>query len=355
MFVLEKAVYFLTFPTSFILFLIMEVTINEHNANQRCDRFLRKYCKIYPDIRLSDIYSRIRKKQVLVNNKKVAEDYRLSIWDVVSFDDALLWKKDMSLLISPKERKLKKLTLDEITPRILYEDNHRLVFNKPADTVIHPSNQHWNDLCMNDYLERYLKTTWAWTKEQQESWFIPSFWYRLDKDTSWVLIAAKTYEALQYLNETIRERNIEKEYFTFVVWEFPQYKKIDKPLEKSYDPKFDRAHVKINSKDWVEAVTECWKEKIIYHPVLWQISLVKVKIHTWRMHQIRVHLSDAGYPVLWDIVYGNPVVNRKLYKQLNINRQLLHCSMYSYKDIGSWKTLRFVAPLPEDFQSLLWK
>jgi 23S rRNA-/tRNA-specific pseudouridylate synthase len=78
---------------------------------------------------------------------------------------------------------------------------------------------------------------------------------------------------------------------------------------------------------------------------------VHVKIETWRMHQIRVHLAHAWYPVVGDIVYGNPVINRKLYKQCGIKRQLLHCQTYEFID-EQWTKRTFTAPLPADMQRL---
>lgn len=114
----------------------------------------------------------------------------------------------------------------------------------------------------------------------------------------------------------IRERKIDKYYLALVVGIFPKHLLIDKPLTKSYDKKFDRSHVKIDYREGLESKTECRLEKSFTHPLLGQLSLLRVKIHTGRMHQIRVHVSDAGYPVLGDIVYGNPAANRILYKSL---------------------------------------
>ena len=71
------------------------------------------------------------------------------------------------------------------------------------------------------------------------------------------------------------------------------------------------------------------------------------------MHQIRVHLADAGYPVLGDLVYGNPAINRILHKSLGINRQLLHCRKYSFFDYLTQQQRSFEAPMPEDFEKVL--
>lgn len=160
----------------------MEIKIQAEQANQRCDRFLRKYCKPYPQVRLSDIYSWIRKGEVRVNGKRTKEESRLSLGDVVSFDEALLGKKDKNLTLTQKERKMQKIDFDELQTWILYEDEDWLVFNKPAGIVIHPSAQHRNEPCMNDYLEFYCEKM-GYTKDKHQT-FKPAFGYRLDKDTS---------------------------------------------------------------------------------------------------------------------------------------------------------------------------
>jgi len=332
----------------------MEIIIDETNADQRFDRFMRKYCKTYPEVKLSDIYSRIRKWEIKLNWKKVKEEYRVQIWDKIVFMEEHLWKKDLRALMSPKDKKLKKLEVDDIRKMIVYEDKNRIVFDKPAWVILHPSDRHWNDLCMNDYLEKYVEMTiWSTAKSDSDTeTFKPSFGYRLDKDTSWVLIAAKNYPALQYINEIIRDRKIEKKYLAVVVGDFPKHLIIDKSLEKVYDKKFDRSHMVVD-RSWLTAKTECRNKKTIFHPDLWSVSLLEIKIDTWRMHQIRIHLSSEWYPILGDIIYGNPAVNRKLYKNININRQLLHCRKYSFVDIWEKNRKEFSAEIPNDFQKII--
>jgi 23S rRNA-/tRNA-specific pseudouridylate synthase len=80
--------------------------------------------------------------------------------------------------------------------------------------------------------------------------------------------------------------------------------------------------------------------------------LVKVKISTGRMHQIRVHLANAGYPILGDLLYGNQVINRKLSKNCKIHRQLLHCRKYSFYDEINKKNQSRQAPIPNTFTQL---
>lgn len=328
----------------------MRITITEDQSNQRCDRFLRKFCKPYPQVRLSDIYSWIRKGEVRVNGKKTKEETRLVVWDLLEFPESCLGAKDKKLALSQKEKKFQKLNPELVRSRILYEDEHRIAFNKPAGIVLHPSNKHWNDLCMNDYLEWYCEQIGLNQKAENQT-FKPSFWYRLDKDTSGVLIAAKTYEALQYINQIIRERAISKEYLTFVAGKFPKHLIIDKAIEKTYNAKFARAQMQLNESDGLDSKTECRCEKTFQHKDLGQISLVRVKLYSGRMHQIRIHLSSEHFPVLGDLIYGKPVLNRIVYKSLHIQRQLLHCWKYQFKNLDG-KQIAFEVPLPQEFKIL---
>ena len=167
------------------------------------------------------------------------------------------------------------------------------------------------------------------------------------------MIAGKTYESLQYINKLIREREIDKYYLALVAGKFPEHLLIDKPLEKQYDKRFDRSHVKVDMRYGQSAKTECRCDSSFVHESFGECSLVKVKIETGRMHQIRVHLADAGYPVLGDLVYGNPALNRLLHKTLGINRQLLHCWQYTFFDSFGQQKRSFVAPIPTDFASVM--
>lgn len=334
----------------------MQITITPDQANQRCDRFLRKFCKPYPQVRLADIYSWIRKGTLKVNGKRTKEETRLLEWDVLEFPDSCLGAKDKNLILSQKEKKFQKLDPELVRSWILYEDDQRLVFDKPAGIVLHPSNKHRNDLCMNDYLEWYCeqehKKNWSVTasdRNDNTQTFKPSFGYRLDKDTSGVLIAGKTYAALQYINQLIRERAISKEYLTLVAGNFPKHLIIDKAIEKTYNAKFSRAQMQLNASDGLDSKTECRCQKVWYHQLLGQISLVKVKIYSGRMHQIRIHLASEKFPILWDLIYGSPAINRIVYKNLNIQRQLLHCWKYQFKNLDG-KPIAFEASPPQEFQ-----
>ncbi|MDR0282665.1 MAG: hypothetical protein LBI53_05205 [Candidatus Peribacteria bacterium] len=97
--------------------------------------------------------------------------------------------------------------------------------------------------------------------------------------------------------------------------------------------------------------TEVETLKTIFHHELGQISLLRVTLHTGRMHQIRIHLASEGFSVLGDLIYGNPAVNRKLNKIMNVQRQLLHCRNYHFIDHQD-KVIDITAPIPEDFEKV---
>jgi 23S rRNA pseudouridine955/2504/2580 synthase len=146
----------------------MFMLIDESTAHQRFDRFLRKRCKSYPEVSLSAIYAWIRKGDIKINSRKSHQDYRLQVDDQIEIPDDLLGKKDETNRLSGKEKKMKKLTKTDMQSLVLFEDENWIAFNKPAGVVAHESNNHWNDLSMNDYLEIYAN-------EYSKGTFKPSF------------------------------------------------------------------------------------------------------------------------------------------------------------------------------------
>lgn len=327
-----------------------EIVIDISAADQRFDRFLRKYFKHTPEISLGDIFSWIRKWSIKVNRKKRKQDYRLQEWDTIEWDDKILTEKKADKVMQKKADKIAEIDLEKVQQLLIYEDDHRLVRDKPAHTLIHPWDKHTTDITMHDIMVWYLTQTHQWNATATYS---PSFCYRLDKDTSGVVISAKTYEALQYLNQLIRERQTKKMYHAVLVWELPKKKMIvEKPLFVWYNRSTWRSQTFVNQAKWKEArsdfeLVEAYRDKI-----LWPVSLVKIKIHTGRMHQIRVHANHLWYPVLGDLTYGSPPANRLASKKYGITRQLLHASSYWFLDSFSHKEVSFESPLPEEFISL---
>lgn len=197
------------------------ILIDSTNHNQRFDRFLRKYFKSQTQITLTDIYRGIRSRLILVNNKKAQEDYRLRDGDIITIKEEFSDKPEA--LKKPVHR-VAPIDLEYVRSLILFEDKQWIVFNKPTGISIHPSDNEHKQRSMHDLLRAYIPAT--------ADTFNPAFGYRLDKETSGVLIAGKTYDSLQYINQIIRDRQIKKEYLAVVVGVFPKYVLLNKPLKK---------------------------------------------------------------------------------------------------------------------------
>lgn len=328
----------------------MNHTITANDADQRLDRFCRKYFKRHAEIKLWDIFMWIRKWAIKVNWRKRPEKYRLQAWDTVTWDENRNTNKSATDSTATKKQKIAKLAVEDIQKHIVYEDNERLVLDKPAWLVLHPWQKHTNDITMHDMLQSYLKqTNWS---ERTET-FSPQYCFRLDKDTSGILIAAKTYQSLQCLNELIRDRKVSKEYYTILVWSLKKTTPVDQPLFVWFDKKMWRGKTFVNHEQGKEAYSIFEPIETTIHPILWEITLARVKIKTGRMHQIRVHAAYLWHPVVGDIMYGHPVVNRKATKKLSITRQLLHSHTYWFFDPFQDKQVEFTAWLPSSFTTLL--
>lgn len=329
----------------------MKITIGPDEADQRYDRYLRKLFKKYREIWLGDIFSWIRTGVITVNGRKRKQDYRIKRWDVIEVSNIKEIESTTHQVFSTalgRQTSKPQMDISKLKKLIVYEDGNWIFWNKPAGVVIHPSTHHYKDACMNDYLEQYL----GFEDDGNSETFKPSFCYRLDKDTSGVLIAAKTYEALKHLNEMIRTRDegIEKYYLAVVVGK-PTDQTIDAPLFKWFSERMWKGQTFVNHQKGVKAVSITQTLQTIDHKDLGEISLVKVQILTGRMHQIRVHMAHIGHPVLWDIMYGSKSHNELLAKKFGITRQLLHSYQYGFRSMDeSW--IERNCPVPQEFAFL---
>jgi len=344
-----------------------EITIDESSASQRFDRFLRKYFKHTPEIGLGDIFSWIRKWSIKVNGKKKKQDYRLIEWDSITWDDKITTDKKAKNVLQKKSKKVAQLSVQKLKDHIVQESDEYIIRNKPAHLLIHPGDKHTSDITLHDMMVSYLTQT---DQRNATQTYSPSFCYRLDKDTSGVVISAKTFEALQYLNQCIRERQTKKAYTAVLIGDLSQLDQkktsrysshvsfrgtnimIKAPLFVGYNRSTWRSQSFVNTEKGKDSKSEIQLIKTITHPQLWPLSLVKVIITTWRMHQIRVHTAHIGYPILWDLTYGNPALNRKASKN-GITRQLLHASSYWFYNKFVDKQQTFAAELPIEFDLFL--
>lgn len=218
---------------------------------------------------------------------------------------------------------------------ILYEDEHLLIVNKPVGMVVHPAPGHPSGTFAHALLY-YCKQL----KPEEFSDLRPGIVHRLDKDTSGVLLAAKNPQTHQKLVALFTSRQIEKHYLAISLGR-PKTEKICAPIAR---------HPKHRQK---MAVVENGKEAITLCQQLAEkgpLSLLSLQILTGRTHQIRVHLSYLGHPVLGDALYGNLHINQKY----GVVRQLLHAHRLKFIHPFTSKILEIEAPIPTDFDLNLY-
>ncbi|MDO8526963.1 MAG: RluA family pseudouridine synthase [Deltaproteobacteria bacterium] len=219
---------------------------------------------------------------------------------------------------------------------ILYEDEHIIVVNKPAHLVIHPAPGHPSGTLVNALLHRYGSLPLG--NEELK----PGIVHRLDKGTSGVMVVARTPEAMAELQRQFKSREVEKFYLGLVVGQPLMEGTIDKPLGRHMK---DRQKMSSRTKKGREAKTE-WKILKTFEE---EVSWLEIQIHTGRTHQIRVHFSEAGFPLVGDPTYGK---GNKKWKAL-INRPALHAWRLSFTHPATGEEMQFTAPIPKDLETLL--
>ncbi len=225
---------------------------------------------------------------------------------------------------------------EKIALNILYEDEHLLAVNKPSGMVTHPAPGNWSGTFVNALLF-HCKDLAPGSDPLR-----PGIVHRLDKETTGVLIAAKTREAHQKLIEAFSSRKIEKTYLAIC---------LSKPANGVVQTKIGRHPVKRKE---MAVLEDRGREAITSIQVLAfneRLSLVLAKPKTGRTHQIRVHLKHIGCPILGDPVYGSEKANHNLHAE----RLLLHAHCLQLEHPITKEPLSITAPIPEDLQHWISK
>lgn len=227
------------------------------------------------------------------------------------------------------------LTPENIPLDILFEDEHLLIVNKPLGMVIHPAPGHHKGTFVHALL--YHCGCQNFDKDDIR----PGIVHRLDKDTTGVLLAAKTGEAHRLLIEQFASRAIKKTYFALCIGN-PGCRTVEAPLGRHPHRRKEMAVLETGK----PAITVC---KTLAHNE--QFSFVELDLITGRTHQIRVHLKHIGSPVLGDPVYGSLSANNRL----NLHTQLLHAAHIEFIHPITRSPLAISAPIPETMQTLIQK
>jgi 23S rRNA pseudouridine1911/1915/1917 synthase len=219
---------------------------------------------------------------------------------------------------------------EEVELTVVYEDEHLLVVDKPAGVVVHPAPGHARGTLVQGLLERGA----AGGDEAER----PGIVHRLDRDTSGLLVVARSDEAYGKLQELIRERQLERVYLALVRGRPRSWAgRIDSPIGRDRD---DPTRQSLDTDSPRDAVTHFEVEQLFAGH-----ALLRVKLETGRTHQIRVHLAAIDLPVVGDRVYGVP--------DPRLRRQFLHATRLTFTHPFSAADVAVDSPLPPDLQGFL--
>lgn len=282
-----------------------EIIIHKNENEQRLDRFLQKYLEKAPR---SFIFKMIRKKNIKVNDKKASPETMIYEGDRVQ-----LYLSDETIekfLVEKKPIKSKLL------PSIVYEDDKVILINKEVGILSHGAGGPFEDNIV-DSMINYLIEKGDYVPRIEKT-FTPAICNRLDRNTSGIIIGAKSYDSLKEINQAIKDTHVRKLYKTIVKGKVEKEMKEEAYLSKDED----RNIVEVSDRDGDDA------KKIITNikPLKYSngYTLLEIELITGRTHQIRGHLASLGYPVIGDRKYGDKRVNQEFREKYDLDNQWLH-------------------------------
>jgi 23S rRNA pseudouridine1911/1915/1917 synthase len=301
-----------------------QILINSEHEGQRLDSFLSD-CQ---DLGISRARAQqlIKDSLVLLNDKPVKTSYKLKSGD--------------KLVINIPEAKNLDLKAENISLDIVYEDDQLIVVNKQAGLVTHPAPGAYSGTLVNALLHHMEQS--SGTLSGINGVLRPGIVHRLDKDTSGLIIVAKTDKAHRSLAEQIQKRSLERRYLALVHGSIREDQgSIDKAIARH--PVRRKIMAVISSPRSRSARTH-WSVKQRFNTY----TLVECKLDTGRTHQIRVHMSWFKHPIVGDYNYGAPKKN-----PFKVERPLLHSYRMIFTHPVSGASISLESPLPKDFQQVV--
>ena len=296
----------------------MEELIVKEENNVRIDIYLANK----KEVSRETIKRWIEEKNVLVNGKTTKPSYKVQENDIIT--------------VTPEQIKEISLEAQDIPIEVLYEDDDILVVNKPKGMVVHPANGNPDGTLVNAVMAICKNSLSGIGGEIR-----PGIVHRLDKDTSGAIIIAKNDKAHMILSDMLKNHEIEKTYIAFVRGIVKENEAtINMPIARSNT---DRKKMAV-SREGKNAVTHFKVLKRFYEN---NTTLLEVKIETGRTHQIRVHLSQIGYPIIGDEVYSNGK------NEWGIHGQCLHAKSLRFTHPISGKEMYIEAEIPDYLQKII--
>jgi 23S rRNA pseudouridine955/2504/2580 synthase len=299
---------------------VRKTTIDEDQAGQRIDNFLRREL---PGVPRSRLYRILRRGEVRVNGGRVRAEYRLQAGDEVRIPPIRIREAPSAAPQAAAAR---------IADSIIYEDKHLLVINKPSGVAVHGGSG-----VSHGVIELL--------RELRPDLRDLSLAHRLDRETSGSLVLTKRRSALRVLHEHFREGRVDKNYLALVCgdWQLGDHC-VDAPLLVKHRQGGERHVI-------VDAEGKPAQTRFRLSRTYGSYSLLQCQPQTGRTHQIRVHALHAGHALAGDDRYGDVVETRKL-KKLGLRRLFLHAQSIAFPD-ASGNDLHFTAPLAPDLAQFL--
>jgi 23S rRNA pseudouridine1911/1915/1917 synthase len=287
--------------------------VPDEAAGERLDRFLASL----PEVGSRGAAERLLATGVLVDGERQTKSHRLAGGEDVEFD-------------APERKVAEPVVAEEMDLRIAYEDEHLVVVDKPAGLVVHPAPGHATGTLVHGLLAHDVAGGDADR---------PGIVHRLDRDTSGLMVVARSEEAYRRLQGIVRQRELERRYLALVVGR-PRSRtgRIEAPIGR------DRRDPMRHSLD-----TETPREAVTHFELVELLprhALLDVKLETGRTHQIRVHLAAVDLPVAGDPTYGRP-------RELGLDRQFLHAGRLAFTHPFTDAEVVVESPLPADLQAAL--
>ena len=297
----------------------MEIfTIETDDVNKRVDVFLNEEME---DVSRSALQKNIEKGNITVNGEKISKNYKLHLGDIVEAE------------LPPPENI--DIVPEDIPLDIMYEDDDLIVINKSQNMVVHPAPGHYTGTLVNALMFHCGDNLSGINGVLR-----PGIVHRIDKDTSGVLVIAKSDLAHKGLSEQLAEHSMKRVYNAIVYNIFSEESgTVDRNIDRS---KNDRKKMAVVMQGGRNAVTHY---KVIEK--LGKYTWVELQLETGRTHQIRVHMSYIGHPLLGDPVYGPKKC------PFNLNGQVLHAKVLGFIHPRTGEYMEFNSELPDYFSSLI--
>ena len=324
-----------------------EIIIGSNEQGKRLDAFLVSYL---PNASKGFIYKMLRKKNITLNGKKAEGTEKLKVEDSIKifFADETFEKfRGNTVQADNAPERMQFTALKAIGElHIIYEDANILLVNKPAGLLSQKSKK--DDISLNDWLIEYLLQKGDITAEELET-YKPSICNRLDRNTSGLVICAKSLLGARTMNGMLKERTLDKYYRTIVNGKINEKSKLKGYLYK--DENTNKVTViKDDPHDDSYSYIETEYSPIAYDKEK-DLTMLEVKLITGKTHQIRAHLSYIGHPIVGDVKYGGKIIRGQKSQLLHSYRLVFPSEMP--KEFECIQGNEFIAELPNAFYKIM--